>query len=562
MGRPGGIDRLRLREAAIPALAVLLLVAAQADLVEKLRSDKVEERDEAETKLKELGRAALPELEKAAKSADPELAARARRLLQVIPVRVRLTPRLLKRFPGLDERLSAADDPAWTAFFREVAKEVATGEDPADLEPRAHPDIDVPLKDGDRSHAGLPFKGEDLAGLLENAARGASSERELEDVFELIWWRNLHSCAPALLATAKDPQATIRVESLRALAHLRTRGAAAAHREALGDADERVRAAAARGLGEIGGPEFVPDLVAQLEDPVREVRGSALLALQARRAREAAPAVARCLADPDETVRAGAAHALAFLGTREIAPALVAALGDPCREVRQFAASALGPLKIRGTGPAVVRLVRDADSGVRRHAVGALFDILAKDAIPILELTLDDPEDSIRRLALRLLGALDARASIPRLIRLLSSDTGLRVEAARILSDWGVRESIPTLIEWPADLNRLNRFRRTELWERLRKTAYAGRLKGPRKEIVAAAVKEAGLAVEWPAEAVAWASESCEVLDTGDGWSILDQVLFPRDLDLVLEEKTLRILPHAEARDFWKAWWAAEEKKK
>jgi tetratricopeptide (TPR) repeat protein len=62
-----------------------LAVGSQDDasrLVEKLRSEKVEEREEATQKLREMGEAVVPELEKAAKGGDAEAASRAKALLE------------------------------------------------------------------------------------------------------------------------------------------------------------------------------------------------------------------------------------------------------------------------------------------------------------------------------------------------------------------------------------------------------------------------------------------------------------------------------------------------
>lgn len=55
------------------------------ELVEKLRSDGVEEREEAAERLGALGRSALPELQRATRDRDPEVAARAGDILRRIP---------------------------------------------------------------------------------------------------------------------------------------------------------------------------------------------------------------------------------------------------------------------------------------------------------------------------------------------------------------------------------------------------------------------------------------------------------------------------------------------
>lgn len=85
------------------SLALLLALAQDQPpqqaraFIEKLRSEDVEDRDEAEARLKEMGRAAVSELEKATKDKDPEVAARADALLFAI----------LRRIPTLQEPTAA-----------------------------------------------------------------------------------------------------------------------------------------------------------------------------------------------------------------------------------------------------------------------------------------------------------------------------------------------------------------------------------------------------------------------------------------------------------------------
>ena len=80
---------------------LLALAAPQDDaarqvreILEKLRSEKIEVREEAGRRLKELGKVAVPALKKASHGADSELAARARHLLRAIGIRQKLSPRL------------------------------------------------------------------------------------------------------------------------------------------------------------------------------------------------------------------------------------------------------------------------------------------------------------------------------------------------------------------------------------------------------------------------------------------------------------------------------------
>src|SRR5579862_5098662 len=91
----------------LAVLALSILVVPQADvarqvreLVEKLRSDQIEERDQASRRLHELGKNALPELEKAARSDDAEIRGRITSVMEEIARQERvqalrpLSPRL------------------------------------------------------------------------------------------------------------------------------------------------------------------------------------------------------------------------------------------------------------------------------------------------------------------------------------------------------------------------------------------------------------------------------------------------------------------------------------
>src|SRR5881394_1164723 len=86
-------------------------------LIEKLQSESAQERDDAVKKLKELGEAAIPELEKASRSSDLEVSSRARYLLIWNEIRKKGAPDLRKIVPDLEDRLAHGN---WTEVFLEV----------------------------------------------------------------------------------------------------------------------------------------------------------------------------------------------------------------------------------------------------------------------------------------------------------------------------------------------------------------------------------------------------------------------------------------------------------
>jgi hypothetical protein len=165
-------------------------VLAQADdiprLIERLRSDSIEEREAAAAKLKDLGRAAAPALEKAASGPDVESAGRARRILAVIDVREKLPAALLKGRPGIDERL-AGGGAAWTRELLDLAQE-----DPL------HP-------------GGLKWK--DLDILLAPAVRGAATPKEKQTVLNFLQNARTAAGAAAAELLLEDPDDEVRFDA-------------------------------------------------------------------------------------------------------------------------------------------------------------------------------------------------------------------------------------------------------------------------------------------------------------------------------------------------------------
>lgn len=347
--------------------SLLLGLARQEDpagnvreLVERLRSEKIEERDDAAKRLKDLGKSALPELQKAAGSRDPEFAGRARHLLKVIALREELPPGLSRVIPGVVERLAAGGDGAWTSLFlemhkdqkRELAKEL--------VEP-----------------------------LAATALRGAADDLEKTAVLMYVRTFDYRAAMPEV-------------------------------RKLLNDKNPSVRILAMGAWGEMGGKGAIPDLLKCLSDRDGIVRGQAAFHLTQSGAREAIPSLRKLLADESSSARANAAWALAYFDDQRSGPEISKLLRDSVNDTRIIALKALALLHTREVAPDIAGLLKDPEPGVRQEALDALAGLRAKEAVPLIKDLLKDGEPEVRiRAAWTLadLGAVDQGPEIAKLIR-------------------------------------------------------------------------------------------------------------------------------------------------
>ncbi len=160
--------------------------ATARELVEKLRSDSIEEREGAVRKLRALGKEAVPELEGVAKDPDREVAERARHLLRCVAIGDQLTAKLKKTFPGIEERLAGGGEAAYTAaLLRAMTHDYAV-----------------------RRFPGLGRR--DLEPLVVPALRGAVSPVEKASVCRIAATFRLRSAAPAVLPLMADPETEVR----------------------------------------------------------------------------------------------------------------------------------------------------------------------------------------------------------------------------------------------------------------------------------------------------------------------------------------------------------------
>jgi HEAT repeat protein len=300
-------------------LAALLGLQDPAALVERLRSDTIEEREQAFLRLEELGRTAIPLLERAARDPDEEVSRRARELLVRIPAREHLTPAVIRTVPGAVDRVARGD--AADVFveidedLRRAAAERRFGAlGPADLEKL------LPAALGQARGAGGRFAVCEAAGR-----RGLRTG--FAEMVALLRDETLRSCAAqtlrrleareavgALLPLTGDADPQARMAAAALLRDLGARDQARAFVPLLRDPNATVRSIAVHALSRFGATEAVPDLRALLRDESGDVRWWAVRALADLRAREAAPEIAALRADPSPLVRRAAEEALASLG--------------------------------------------------------------------------------------------------------------------------------------------------------------------------------------------------------------------------------------------------------
>jgi len=414
------------------------------DLIEKLRSDEVAARDEAAKALKELGKAAVPALEEAAKSTDAEVASRAKALLKAIELRAKLPPGLLAWRGDIDEQLAAGGDAAATRLLLEA---VETDDE------------------GDYLHAALWR--EDLDPIAEAALRGVNGDEQRLAMIAVVESWGLRSAGPALVPLLGSSNPGIQMAAIRACGDLRI-GAAVPELikllsnqvtclssvyalGAIGDkssAREILRVlegpngesyAVSRALIRLQARELAPDLVKLLEGG-RMARDGAALALAQLGGPEAVPGLVKLLQDPGPKTAAHAMNALVSLHSADAVPGLVKLLSDSNETVRAMAYTTLLRLHLKESIAPLTAALKSETVNLRVSATALLADLGVKEAVA--EAWFQDKEAGVRLEAARAAGVLRAKETVPLLLKLLADESSICIAAARSLGDIGWKESI------------------------------------------------------------------------------------------------------------------------
>ncbi len=411
------------------ALAVLVPqedAARIKALVEKLGSDSVADRDDAERDLIKMGPAAAPHLQKAATDADAEVAARVKYILRIVELREKVPARLRAAFPGVEERLARGTDRTWMELFQEVTR--------AAHQPRIHDALEI----------------EDVDFLASRALRGAEGGQEKYRLGHVAGLFGLRSAIPELVLWLDDPDHMAQHAAFQGLRALKPVECVPQLLELMKGTNRQRSALVQQLLGEMKARNAVPGLLKLLEDADPITRANAAVALGTIGGEEVlAPLLAR-LKDPDAVAVRSIAHGLALLGDRRAIPGLRDLLKDT--RYSSSAAEALGTLGAREAIPDLIRLAENPESDALIEAAAALAKLNATESVRALVPHLGSKDDDVRAQALASLGLLGARGSAPAVrVRLKDKAEEVRTAAALALGRLKDADSLPALVEALSD---------------------------------------------------------------------------------------------------------------
>lgn len=393
----------------------LLQDPTPASLIEKLRSDNVAEREEAGRKLKALGRAAIPDLERAAKDPDRDVAGRAQSLLRVIRMAERFSPALRAALPGVEGRLTG-DDEAWTREFLKAVELASTRNDLGsdDLEPLAGPAL---------RHAAADQVLKVITGIAENS---------------------LCSAGPELLGLLEEPSKPGSEEASEALRHLPLRSLVPTLLEKLRNLRQPGRSRMIQVLHDWGATEAIPDLLKVVEGSAREPRRQALQTLGDWGRSEALAVLLKQPETPDEP---DVIDALGRIGDAQAIPYVLSAMKkSPWPSTKLWGYDAVVRLEAKEAIPLLRDLLALPKLGYPGEALRALRFLSPEDAKTVCAKYFESPQAELRSLAVGEWGRLGMREQVPVLVKLLDDpNADLRHTAMRVLVRLDARDQVDAI---------------------------------------------------------------------------------------------------------------------
>ena len=264
---------------------------------------------------------------------------------------------------------------------------------------------------------------------------------------------------PALLLLATTPGVNTAGFAFRGLGTLKDRAAVPLAKAAAFDTgvDIKVRIAAVRALGQIGGPAAIEPLLELLGQSVNDTIALEIVAAVggSGHARAFEVLIER-LNDPSAAMRAAALTAAAKLSPDAFLLVLSGLNRDPDWSVRATLANVLGTFGLQPVIPALEELLADEDARVHGSALDALAAVKAPNLTDLLFKSLEAADFMERAAAARLVGDSRPEGGVPRLVAAYGRGQGDSAYAARAaaleaLSKYGGEAALQTLREGLSD---------------------------------------------------------------------------------------------------------------
>lgn len=229
---------------------------------------------------------------------------------------------------------------------------------------------------------------------------------------------------PAVIATTRADEPSVRVAALRALGRLGDASSVIMLAQTAAKSSGDERKAAREGLQRLRGPGIDEKILAEVPSAQAAVKVELIRSIAERNITEGVPILLASAKDPDRKVRAESLKVLKAVADPEALPALVDLL-----------------LNLRSDSDRV-----EAERSVA--AVAHKMDDKNRQAAAVLEV-LPSVEDVKNRCSLlKVLGKIGDIAGLPALRRALTSeDAELRDAAIRALSDWPTAEPVDDLLK-------------------------------------------------------------------------------------------------------------------
>lgn len=388
-------------------------------LVEGLRSSKVEERNRAERLLLLRDDDVRPALEKAAADPDPEVSTRARGILEMVRLLAALSPALTKAIPGAREKIASRSPHAWTEIFLEATEQQGTH----------------------RRHPGLGR--EDLLPLGVLAARGAERTDVARVCGAIAAWE-LTPAGPELIRWLDEPDWEIRRFVIEAAVACRDPSLFPVLLDRCRRNQDGLWSLWAGVLARAGCREVVPEIVAAMLTPDQNRRwtGELVNTFADLDAVDAVPALLRMLRSNQGSREV--LPVLALLAPDEILPALVQSLSSDEERVRQGALHLLTECYVTSAALPQYRNLLEVPA-TRQQALTGIGNLRRRDLLPEIRSHLEDPSVLVRRKAAALLASFGDKSGLPELIFSLKHPEA-RVGAMYSIRALEAREAIPDLL--------------------------------------------------------------------------------------------------------------------